>query len=56
MGHRIFVNLPAQSLQRSIDFFTKLGFAFDSRFTDETATCMVVSDEAYVMLLTQEKF
>lgn len=40
----IFVNLPIKDLDRSVRFFTKLGFAFDPRFTDEQATCMIVSD------------
>ena len=51
-----FLNLPVADLQASIAFFTKLGFTFDPKFTDETATCMVISDQAYVMLLTREKF
>jgi predicted lactoylglutathione lyase/ABC-type transporter Mla MlaB component len=56
-GHRkIFVNLAVQDLDRSVDFFKQLGFEFDPRFTDETATCMIVSDEAFVMLLLQDRF
>lgn len=39
-----------------MEFFTKLGFTFNSQFTDETATCMVVSEDIFVMLLTREKF
>lgn len=53
---KIFVNLPVADLDRSVEFFTKLGFAFDARFTDETATCMILSDEAFVMLLQTAKF
>jgi hypothetical protein len=53
---KIFVNLPVKDLDRSIRFFTELGFRFDPRFTDETATCMIVSDEAFVMLLVEERF
>lgn len=53
---KIFVNLPVADLDRSVEFFTKLGFAFDARFTDETATCMILSDEAFVMLLRTAKF
>jgi uncharacterized protein len=56
MAIKIFVNLPVKDLSRSVDFFTKLGFGFDEQFTDETATCMIVSDDIFVMLLTQEKF
>jgi predicted lactoylglutathione lyase len=56
MATKIFVNLPVNNLKKSIDFFTKLGFAFNPQFTDETATCMIVSDDIFVMLLTYEKF
>ena len=53
---QLFVNLAVDDLDRSIAFFTTLGFAFEPRFTDETATCMIVGDDAYVMLLTKAKF
>ena len=56
MAIKIFVNLPVKDLTRSVEFFTKLGFGFDEQFTDETATCMIVSDDIFVMLLTEEKF
>lgn len=56
MSRKIFVNLPVKSLKQSIDFFTELGFSFNPQFTDETATCMIVSDDIFVMLLTQDKF
>ena len=56
MSTKIFVNLPVKSLSQSIEFFTKLGFSFDAQFTDETATCMIVSDDIFVMLLTHDKF
>lgn len=55
-ARKIFVNVPVEDLDRSIAFFTELGFSFDPRFTDETATCMILSDEAFVMLLTKPKF
>lgn len=56
MARKIFVNLPIKNLNQSVEFFTQLGFSFNPQFTDETATCMVVSDEIFVMLLTEEKF
>jgi predicted lactoylglutathione lyase len=56
MSTKIFVNLPVKDLNRSIDFFTRLGFTFNPQFTDETATCMVVSEDIFVMLLTHDKF
>ena len=56
MTTQIFVNLPVNNLPKSVAFFTALGFSFNPQFTDETATCMVVSDSIFVMLLTHEKF
>lgn len=56
MSRKIFVNLPVADLGKSIEFFSHLGFSFNAQFTDETATCMVISDSIFVMLLTQEKF
>jgi predicted lactoylglutathione lyase len=53
---KIFVNLPVKDLKRSIDFFTKLGFKFNPQFTNETATCMIVGEDIFVMLLTEAKF
>ena len=56
MATKIFVNLPVKDLKKSIEFFTNLGFRFNQQFTDETATCMIVTDDIFVMLLTEEKF
>ena len=52
----IFLNLAVKDLDRAVDFFTKLEFSFDPRMTDETATAMIVSDNALVMLLVEDKF
>ncbi|HEX8645669.1 MAG TPA: VOC family protein [Thermoleophilaceae bacterium] len=52
----IFVNLPVKDLQSSIGFFSALGFEFDPKFTDDSATCMIVSEQAYVMLLEHSRF
>jgi predicted lactoylglutathione lyase len=56
MASKIFVNLPVSNLNKSVEFFTKLGFRFNQQFTDETATCMIVTEDIFVMLLTEEKF
>lgn len=52
----MFVNLPVEDLDRSMNFFRRLGFEFNPQFTDEKAACMVLSDKGYVMLLTREFF
>ncbi len=56
MATKIFVNLPVKNLNKSIAFFTQLGFTFNPQFTDETATCMIVAEDIFVMLLTEAKF
>ena len=56
MNTNIFVNLPVKDLGKSMEFFKRLGFSFNAQFTDETAACMIVSETAYVMLLTHPKF
>lgn len=53
---KIFVNLPVKDLQKSIDFFSAIGFEFNPQYTDENATCMVISDHIFVMLLVEEFF
>jgi uncharacterized protein len=55
-AEKIFVNLPVKDLNRSVEFFTKVGFEFNPQFTDEKATCMIVSDHIFVMLLVEEFF
>jgi uncharacterized protein len=56
MSRKLFVNLPVRNLKRSVDFFTKLGFAFNPQFTDEKGTCMIFSDDGFVMLLEDDRF
>lgn len=55
-SRKLFVNLAVRDLRRSMGMFSRLGFEFDPRYTDDKAACMVVSDEAYVMLLTEPFF
>ena len=56
MARKIFVNLPVKDLNRSKEFFTRLGFEFNPQFTDDTAACMVLSEEGFVMLITEKRF
>ena len=52
----IFVNIPVKDVSASTAFFSALGFGFDDKFTDEACACMVVSEQAYVMLLAEARF
>jgi predicted lactoylglutathione lyase len=54
--HKLFVNIPVADLQRAVRFFEALGFRFNPHFTDATATCMLVGEDAYFMLLDRERF
>ena len=56
MAKQIFINLAVKDLQKSMDFYTALGFTNNPQFSDNTAKCMAWSDNIYVMLLTHEKF
>ena len=55
-SRKIFVNLAVRDLKRSMDFFGKLGFSFNPKFTDENAACMIISDAAFAMLLGEPFF
>ena len=56
MEKQIFINLVVSNLQKSMDFYTALGFSNNPQFSDDTAKCMVWSEHIFVMIMTQEKF
>lgn len=56
LSRKLFVNLAVSDLAKSVEFFTKLGFAFNQQFTDENTACMILSEEAFVMLQSRSRF
>ncbi|MFF3923610.1 VOC family protein [Paenibacillus lactis] len=52
----IFVNLPVKDLERTKDFFTKIGFEFNPQFTDKNAACLMIGDNIFAMLLVEDYF
>jgi len=56
MAKQIFINLAVSDLQKSMDFYTALGFTNNPQFSDHAGKCMVWSENIFVMLLTHEKF
>jgi predicted lactoylglutathione lyase len=56
MSTKMFVNLPVKDLKRSVEFFGKLGYKFDPQFTDENATCMIIGEDIFAMLLVEPFF
>ncbi|MFX3672909.1 MAG: VOC family protein [Paenisporosarcina sp.] len=55
-AEKIFVNLPVKDLNKSIAFFTEIGFEFNAQFTDENATCMVIGENIFAMLVVEDFF
>jgi len=53
MNQQIYINLPVRDLPRSKAFFGALGYSFNPQFTNEQGACMVISEDIYVMLLTE---
>ena len=56
MATKIFVNLPVKDLNKSKEFYTQIGFSINPQFSDETAACVVISEDIYAMILTHAKF
>jgi uncharacterized protein len=56
MTTKIFVNLPVRDLNKTVEFFTKLGFKVNPQFSNENATCMIVAEDIFVMLLIEKFF
>ncbi|HSJ38359.1 MAG TPA: VOC family protein [Planococcus sp. (in: firmicutes)] len=52
----IFVNLPVKDLDKSMAFFSDIGFEFNEQMTDKNAACLIVGPNMYVMLLVEEYF
>lgn len=56
MPKMIFVNLPVTDLARSTAFYEAIGGEKNPQFSDETATCIVLSETIHAMLLTHDKY
>ncbi len=56
MSKQIFINLAVSDVQKSMDFYTALGFTNNPQFSDEAGKCMVWSEDIFLMILSHEKF
>ena len=56
MAKQIFINLAVEEVQKSMNFYTALGFTNNPQFSDESSKCMVWCDNIFVMIMTHEKF
>lgn len=55
MHSNIFINIPVKDLSASVEFWKKMGYKFNTQFTDDTAACLVLGKNLYAMLLTYNK-
>ena len=56
MSRQIFINLPVRDLSKATEFYAAIGAVRNPQFSDDTSSCMVLSDAIFVMLLTHEKW
>ena len=56
MAKQIFINLAVKDLQKSMDFYSALGFTNNPQFSDDSGKCMVWSENIFLMIMTHEKF
>ncbi|SIN90619.1 VOC family protein [Chitinophaga niabensis] len=56
MAKQIYVNLPVKDIVRTNAFFSQLGYTFNPNFSDDKATCMIITEDIFVMLLQEEFF
>lgn len=54
--NQIYVNLPVKDIQKTKEFWTKIGFPINEQITDEKAVCVMLNNNIQVMFLTEEYF
>ncbi len=50
----IFVNLPCKDLPASKAFFEAMGYHFNPQFTNDSGACLVLGENLFAMLLTED--
>jgi len=56
MSLQIFINLPVKDLKKSMAFFAALGYSHNPTYTGDDSACIVLSEQIYVMLLSEKFF
>lgn len=56
MKTQIYVNLPVKDLKRSNAFFKSLGFQLEPKFSNEQASCLILGENMFAMLLVESFF
>ena len=53
---QVVINLAVKDVEKTMDFYTRLGFVINPQFSDDQTKCMVWSDAIFVMIMSHEKF
>ena len=56
MPKQVFINLAVKDVEKSMQFYSALGFTNNPQFSDEAGKCMVWSENIFLMILSHEKF
>lgn len=51
-----YVNLPVKEVQKTREFWSKLGFAINESFSDDKAVCVIIKEDMYLMFLKDDYF
>jgi uncharacterized protein len=55
MTKKFWINLPVRDIKRSVDFFTKLGFKFNTQMGNtENSACLLLGEKGVVVMLFTE--
>ena len=54
MIKQIWLNLPVKNIEKSKQFFSKIGFSFNEEYSNENSACMLVGDQNFVVMLFEE--
>lgn len=54
--NQIYVNLPVKDVEKTREFWTKIGFSINEQITDEKAVCVMMNDNIQIMFLQEEYF
>lgn len=56
MTTEVYVNLPVKDLERSTAFFESIGFQLNPQFSNDQASCVILSEHIFAMLLVESFF
>lgn len=52
----MFINLHVKDVQKSTNFFKELGFDMNPQFSDDQASCIILGENIFAMIMTEERF